>query len=147
MNESIEILKLLLYFFLYSIIGWILESVYKSILEKRVINSGFLHGPYCPIYGFGAVILLLATKKMYGKPFQKFLIATIIFTLFEYIVSLLLEVIFGLRWWDYSNDFLNIQGRVSLMYTIFWGIIGLIINPFNYASSVIDDISKLSSSL
>ena len=63
---------------------------------------------------------------MFGKPLQKFLIATVLFTLFEYMVSLLLEIIFGLRWWDYSNDFLNIQGRVSLMYTIFWGLIGLI---------------------
>ena len=56
---------------------------------------------------------------------MKFLIATIAFTAFEYIVSLLLETLFGLRWWDYSNDFLNIQGRVSLLYSIFWGIIGL----------------------
>ena len=64
---------------------------------------------------------------MYGKPFQKFLIATVLFTVFEYLVSLIFEEIFGLRWWDYSNDFLNIQGRVSLMYTIFWGLIGLIL--------------------
>ena len=64
---------------------------------------------------------------MYKKPFQKFLIATIAFTVFEYIVSLVLEMLFGLRWWDYSNDFLNIQGRVSLLYSIFWGIAGVIL--------------------
>ena len=86
-----------------------------------------MYGPICPIYGFGAVILLLITQKMYKKPFQKFLIATIAFTIFEYIVSLVLEMLFGLRWWDYSNDFLNIQGRVSLLYSIFWGIAGVIL--------------------
>ena len=69
----------------------------------------------------------MATKKLYKKPFLKFLIATVAFTLFEYIVSFLLEMLFGLRWWDYSNDFLNIQGRVSLPYSIFWGVIGLIL--------------------
>ena len=121
-----KIIDYISYFFIYSCLGWIIETIYAFIIHGQFIKRGFLFGPLCPIYGFGAVILLLATKKMYGKPFQKFLIATILFTLFEYIVSLLLEVIFGLRWWDYSNDFLNIQGRVSLMYTIFWGIIGLI---------------------
>ena len=64
---------------------------------------------------------------MYKKPFQKFLIATIAFTVFECIVSLVLEMLFGLRWWDYSNDFLNIQGRVSLLYSIFWGIAGVLL--------------------
>ncbi len=121
-----KIIDYISYFFIYSCLGWIIETIYAFIIHGHFVKRGFLFGPLCPIYGFGAVILLLVTKKMYGKPFQKFLIATILFTLFEYIVSLLLEVVFGLRWWDYSNDFLNIQGRVSLMYTIFWGIIGLI---------------------
>lgn len=116
----------ILYFFIYAFLGWVLETIYAIFIHGHFVKRGFLFGPLCPIYGFGAVILLLVTKKMYGKPFQKFLISTILFTLFEYVVSLLLEVVFGLRWWDYSNDFLNIQGRVSLMYTIFWGIIGLI---------------------
>ena len=104
-----------------------MESIFRSIIEKKIINTGFLKGPICPIYGFGAVLLLMATKKLYKKPFLKFLIATIAFTLFEYMVSFILEMLFGLRWWDYSNDFLNIQGRVSLLYSIFWGVIGLIL--------------------
>ena len=96
-------------------------------IHGHFVKRGFLFGPICPIYGFGAVILLLVTQTMYKKPFQKFLIATIAFTVFEYIVSLVLEMLFGLRWWDYSNDFLNIQGRVSLLYSIFWGIAGVIL--------------------
>ena len=119
-----KIIDYIAYFFIYSFLGWIIETIYAFIIHGGFVKRGFL---FCPIYGFGAVILLLATKKMYGKPFQKFLIATVLFTAFEYFVSLMLEEIFGLRWWDYSNDFLNIQGRVSLMYTIFWGVIGLIL--------------------
>ena len=122
-----KIIDYIAYFFIYSFLGWIIETIYAFIIHGTFVKRGFLFGPICPIYGFGAVILLLATKKMYGKPFQKFLIATVLFTVFEYLVSLIFEEIFGLRWWDYSNDFLNIQGRVSLMYTIFWGVIGLIL--------------------
>ncbi len=122
-----KVMDYIAYFFIYSLLGWIIETIYAFIIHGSFVKRGFLFGPICPIYGFGAVILLLATKKMYGKPFQKFLIATVLFTVFEYLVSLIFEEIFGLRWWDYSNDFLNIQGRVSLMYTIFWGLIGLIL--------------------
>lgn len=126
-NSKEKIIDYIAYFFIYSFLGWIIETIYAFIIHGDFVKRGFLFGPICPIYGFGAVILLLATKKMYGKPFQKFLIATVLFTAFEYFVSLILEEIFGLRWWDYSNDFLNIQGRVSLIYTIFWGLIGLIL--------------------
>ena len=122
-----KIIDYISYFFIYSFLGWIIETIYAFIIHGTFVKRGFLFGPICPIYGFGAVILLLVTKKMYGKPFQKFLIATVLFTVFEYLVSLIFEEIFGLRWWDYSNDFLNIQGRVSLLYSIFWGIIGVIL--------------------
>ena len=122
-----KIIDYIAYFFIYSFLGWIIETIYAFIIHGGFIKRGFLFGPICPIYGFGAVILLLATKKMYGKPFQKFLIATVLFTVFEYLVSLIFEEIFGLRWWDYSNDFLNIQGRVSLLYSIAWGLIGLLL--------------------
>ena len=115
----------ILYFFIYAFLGWVLETIYAIFIHGHFVKRGFLYGPICPIYGFGAVILIMATKNLYGKPFKKFLIATIAFTVFEYIVSYLLEVLFGLRWWDYTNDFLNINGRVSLLYSIFWGIIGL----------------------
>ena len=114
-----------LYFIIFAFIGWLLETCYSFYSLGHFTKRGFLFGPLCPIYGFGAAILIMSTKKLYGKPFKKFLIATIAFTVFEYFVSLILEMLFGLRWWDYSNDFLNIQGRVSLLYSIFWGLIGL----------------------
>ena len=122
-----KIIEYIIYFFIYSFLGWLIETIYAMFVHGYFVKRGFLFGPVCPIYGFGAVLLLMATKKLYKKPFLKFLIATIAFTLFEYMVSFILEMLFGLRWWDYSNDFLNIQGRVSLLYSIFWGVIGLIL--------------------
>ena len=120
-----KIIDYISYFFIYSFLGWIIETIYAILINGFFVKRGFLYGPICPIYGFGAVILIMSTKRLYGKPFMKFLISTVAFTLFEYLVSLVLEMLFGLRWWDYSNDFLNIQGRVSLLYSIFWGLIGL----------------------
>ena len=122
-----KIIECITYFFIYSFLGWVIETIYALFVHGYFVKRGFLYGPLCPIYGFGAVVLILSTKKLYKKPFLKFLIATIAFTLFEYMVSFILEMLFGLRWWDYSNDFLNIQGRVSLLYSIFWGVIGVIL--------------------
>lgn len=122
-----KVLECILYFFVYSFLGWIIETIYALFVHGYFVKRGFLYGPICPIYGFGAIVLILLTKKIYKKPFIKFLIATIAFTLFEYVVSIMLENIFGLRWWDYSNDFLNIQGRISLIYSLFWGLIGWIL--------------------
>ena len=120
-----KIIDYISYFFIYSFLGWIIETIYAILINGYFVKRGFLYGSICPIYGFGAVILIMATKRLYGKPFMKFIISTVAFTVFEYLVSLVLEMLFGLRWWDYSNDFLNIQGRVSLLYSIFWGLIGV----------------------
>lgn len=128
------IIEYIIYFFIYSFLGWIMEVIYALFIHGHFVNRGFLFGPICPIYGFGAIILIMTTKKLYKRPVLKFIIATVSFTVFEYLVSLILEMLFGLRWWDYTNDFLNIQGRVSLLYSIFWGVIGVIvlekIHPF-----------------
>ena len=126
--------KLLLYFFTYSFLGWILETIY-CILTLGVFNKrGFLYGPVCPIYGFGAIILIESLKKIKTNTAGKFFISMIAFTIFEYVVSVVLESLFGLRWWDYTGEPFNFQGRISLAYSIAWGIIGTIfvekIHPF-----------------
>ena len=126
--------KLLSYFFTYSFLGWILETVF-CILTLGVFNKrGFLYGPVCPIYGFGAIILIESLKKIKTNTIGKFFISMIAFTIFEYVVSVVLESLFGLRWWDYTGEPFNFQGRISLAYSIAWGIIGVIfvekIHPF-----------------
>lgn len=133
-NKLTQKQKLVLYFFIYSFLGWILETIY-CIVTLGVFNKrGFLYGPVCPIYGFGAIILILCLNNIKTNTIGKFFIGMIAFTIFEYIVSLLLETLFGLRWWDYTNEALNFQGRVSLSFSIAWGIIGVIfvekIHPF-----------------
>ena len=119
--------NIILFFFIYSFIGWCLETIYAFLVLGHFENRGFLIGPVCPIYGFGAVLLILLLKKCKGKPLYEFFIAAFTFTVFEYIVSYVLEVIFGLRWWDYSKDFMNLQGRVSLAYSIVWGALGILL--------------------
>ena len=122
-----ELKNIILYFFIYSFIGWILETIYAFLVLGHFVKRGFLIGPICPIYGFGAVLLILSLKNCKGKPLSQFLIAGFTFTVFEYVVSYMLEVVFGLRWWDYSGDFLNLQGRVSLSYSIIWGALGILL--------------------
>lgn len=126
--------NLLMYFYVYAFIGWVMETVYAFLVHKHFVNRGFLFGPLCPIYGFGAVLLILSLNSSKGNPIKEFFISAIAFTIFEYMASYVLEVLFGLRWWDYTNDFMNLQGRVSIAYSIIWGVMGIIliegIHPF-----------------
>lgn len=126
--------KMVIYFFLYGFIGWVLEVIYAFIIEGKFVNRGFLFGPICPIYGYGAILLVVSLHKINGNRTFKFITAVILFSAFEFLVSYVLEIIFNQRWWDYSNDILNIQGRVSIVYSILWGIMGIIftekLHPF-----------------
>ena len=122
-----KIIEYINYFFIYAFLGWVMEVIYALFIHGHFVNRGFLFGPICPIYGFGAIILIITTKKLYKRPVLKFIIATVSFSVFEYLVSLILVMLFGLRWWDYSDAMFNIQGRVSLLYSVFWGIIGVVV--------------------
>lgn len=125
-KENLE--KIEFYFFVFivmSICGWIMELIYSSITLHRLNIPGFLYGPWCPIYGTGAVIIMLfCDDKNIIKKIGKIFILT---TVLEYIVSALLESIVGVKWWNYSNEFLNINGRVCLLYSTYWLVIGLIL--------------------
>ncbi len=123
---------LLFSFIIYSIVGWLIESIYKSIIEKKLINSGFLYGPWCPIYGFGAILILLSFLKI-KNPVWLFLLGFVILSLWEYCVSIFLEKIFHTKYWDYSKEKINLNGRICLKNSIYWGILTVIfilfINP------------------
>ena len=129
-----ELVTLCAYFLIYSFIGWLLESTYKSVLQKKIINSGFLHGPICPIYGYGAMIMYLSLKDVTDNIFVLFLFGLIVLSVFEYIVGLFLEIAFKTKYWDYSDKKFNIQGRVCLLNSMYWGILGIVfmkgIHPF-----------------
>lgn len=103
-----------------------MESVYKTIIVRKPVNSGFLYGPFCPMYGIGAVIMLLAAK-ISNNIFIIFLMALVIFTVWEYLVAVILEKLFKTKYWDYSNIRFNFQGRICLKNSIYWGILGVIL--------------------
>lgn len=131
---EVKIFEILTYFIIYSFLGWIMESTVRTISEKRIINTGFLKGPFCPIYGIGAIIMLLFLERFQDKPILLFFIAITVLTIWEYIVGVLLEKMFNTKYWDYSNHKFNLQGRVCLTNSICWGILGVVfvkyIHPF-----------------
>ena len=123
-----------LLFIIYSFIGWIMEVLVFLFQERKFINRGFLIGPYCPIYGFCSVFMILTFHKYIDSPFVLFVMASLLCTFIEYITSFIMEKLFNTRWWDYSNVPFNINGRVCLHNSVIFGILGCLlvyyVNPF-----------------
>ena len=118
---------LCLIFILCSVMGWVLETIYCSIGQRRFVNRGFLSGPYCPIYGTGAVVVLVLLLPLRAHPALVFTAGLAVCTAIEYIVSYVMELAFHNVWWDYSDKFLNLNGRVCLLYSLFWGALSLVL--------------------
>lgn len=131
---------LVFYFIIYSIGGWIVESIYRSICDKKIINSGFMYGPYCPIYGFGTLIMILLLKDLRGSITLLFIVSFVVLSFWEYIVAIYLEKVYHAKYWDYSKSRINIKGRICLLNSVYWGILGivftLIIHPFTVKHAV-----------
>ena len=129
-----EIPYILLFFIIYSIAGWILESLFRSYCEKRWVNTGFLYGPFCPIYGCGTLIILIFLYGLKDNIFLLFLSGVLILTAWEYLVGLYLEKVFHKKYWDYSNEKFQINGRICLSNSFYWGLLSVlfvkIIHPF-----------------
>ena len=114
-------------FYMCSFLGWILETSSFSIRERRWVNRGFLNGPFCPIYGFGAILILAILEPLSGVWPVVLLTGIVLTTLLEYLTSWVLEKLFNARWWDYSNKPLNFQGRITLFHTLFWGVLCMLL--------------------
>ncbi len=119
---------MLLYFYLFAVVGWVIEMVYLSTSGRGLINSGFLQGPVCPAYAAGVLIIYPFTLLFSPLPFwlQAILYAGLA-TAVEYTAHITLEKILGIRIWDYSDEFLNLHGRISLKYTMFWFVLVLML--------------------
>ncbi len=122
--------KLIMYFLIYSFLGWVFETFYAILVLGHFVKRGFLFGPICPIYGFGAVIFILIFDGLKGHNMKKFLISMIVFSVFEFLASWILEIVFHQRWWDYSDAMFNIGGRICLSFSIVWGLAGVIFSNF-----------------
>ena len=123
-------LQYFLIFIVYSIIGWIIESTYVSILEKKKINRGFLIGPYCPIYGLGSLIMILYLEQYKENIITVFFLAVVICSILEYTTSYLMEKIFHARWWDYSNEKFNLNGRICGKNSLLFGLGSIVVIYF-----------------
>ncbi len=125
------LLKYLFIFSIFSVVGWILEVIYKSITNKKIINPGILIGCSITIYGFGGVILniictfLININSNY-KILLLFIISTLLLTLIEYIIGIILLKVFNVKFWDYSNMKLNYRGIICLSFSLIWGVLSIL---------------------
>ena len=113
-----------LLFFTIAFAGWLWEVVLYLFTEHAMINRGVYRGPYLPIYGVGGLLLCLFLRSLRKRPVTVFLISMLICSMIEYLTSFFLEKRWGIRWWDYSRHFLNLQGRICLMGAIAFGLGG-----------------------
>ncbi len=140
-----KIVVIYILFWLYSFLGWLMETTLVSLQSKKIINRGFFMGPYCPIYGTGGVLLLILSPYK-DSPFLVFILSIVICSIIEYLTSYILEMIYKVRWWDYSNRMFNLNGRVCLFNSICFGLLGMLmvsyLNPvfLNLITSLSDTI-------
>lgn len=116
--------KVLIYFIIYSIAGFFLETIF-AIITKGTLESrqSFLYGPFCIVYGIGAISLIFTLNKYKDNNAKLFLYGMLVGAIVEYFTSYIGELMMHVKWWDYSNAFLNIHGRTCLFYAICWGIL------------------------
>lgn len=109
-------------FFIYGLVGWIVEVIYYGVTEGRFINRGFLNGPICPVYGIGFYFVINILEKFASNAVLLFFASSIICTTVELIAGVILFRLFHLRWWDYSDYKLNFKGFICVRFSIYWGI-------------------------
>ena len=118
---------LALYFFFYSFLGWVMETCYCSILERRLVPRGFLYGPICPIYGVGVLLMILFFRPLAQNVFLFYVTAVVVMSAWEYLVGWLLEVTTHTKYWDYSSIRFNLHGRICLPISLTWGALSYVI--------------------
>ena len=125
-----DVYHLIAAFIIYSVLGWFVESVYMSFCNHRLTNRGFAKGPFCPIYGFGAVIGYLVLNPLSGHYVTLYLTGAFLATTFEYLVGIMMQKFLGEVWWDYTEKPMNYKGIICLESTIAWGFYAVIITMF-----------------
>lgn len=125
-KTKLTIWKIFAYFIIYSVLGWAIETTFAFVMYG-VIESrqSFMFGPFCAIYGVGAVAMIVLLRYFDKNNYTLFIAGYIIGSVIEYLVSWIGELFLDTRWWDYSDRFLNINGRVCFTYSIFWGALSI----------------------
>ena len=125
-----DVYHLIAAFIIYSVLGWFVESAYMSFCNHRLTNRDFAKGPFCPIYGFGAVIGYLVLNPLSGHYVTLYLTGAFLATTFEYLVGIMMQKLLGEVWWDYTEKPMNYKGIICLESTIAWGFYAIIITMF-----------------
>lgn len=120
-------------FVVYSMGGWLVESIYMSFCNRKLTNRGFGFLPFCPIYGFGATIGYYLLLPFAGSWPAIYLIGAVSATIFEYLIGIVMQRLFGEVWWDYNDKPFNFKGIICLESTLAWGAYGLIVVYFLHA--------------
>lgn len=110
------------YFIIFAVVGYVCEVIYAALVTGKFVNRGFLSGPWCPIYGFGIIIVVMALRPLYSNPLLLFLGSILLTSALEYFTGYILEKLLHQRWWDYSDEPFNIGGYVCLRYSLLWGV-------------------------
>lgn len=107
--------------------GWCFESLYVSAKTKKWVNRGFMKGPFLPIYGCGAVIILFSTIPVMSSPVLVYILSTIAATVLELVTGIVMERLFKVKYWDYSGNFMNYKGYICIKSSITWGFMGMLV--------------------
>lgn len=124
---SYSIIQWMFFFYLYCFGGWCVESAYVSVMHRKLTNRGFLRGPFLPLYGSGAVMMLVVSMPFQDNIVMVFAAGCVGATVLEYVTGVLMEALFKVRYWDYSEYPLNFQGRVCLGTTLAWGLLTVLL--------------------
>lgn len=127
MIQVFSVYQVLNYFVIYSFFGWCLEVVYQAVEHRKFINRGFLNGPYCPIYGFGAVIVIFSLLPISENIIVLYVGSVFLTSALEFLTGFVLEKIFTQHWWDYSEEKFNIGGYICLKFSLLWGVACLVV--------------------
>lgn len=116
----------LFFFYFYCFLGWCFESTYVSIKSKKLVNRGFMRGPFLPLYGSGAMMMYVVSLPFQDNIVLTYIAGVIGATVLEYITGVLMEALFKVRYWDYSNQPFNFQGHICLGSSIAWGFLTIL---------------------
>ena len=137
-----EAYHVVLWFLTYSILGWLVESVYMSVCNRKLTNRGFARGPICPIYGVGALTVFFLLRPYSDNPVRLFMMGMLLATAIEFLTALIMQKIFGEFWWDYRNKPFNYKGIICLESSIAWGFytVALFLFLQNFVAGLVDSI-------
>lgn len=125
-----SIIQWLFYFYFYCFFGWIFESTYVSLKSRKFVNRGFMRGPFLPIYGSGAIMMLVVSMPFQDNIFLTYVAGCIGATALELVTGMAMEALFKVRYWDYSNQKFNYKGHICLSSTIAWGFLTILMTEF-----------------